>query len=64
MMPIAPEEPCQFCGHPYSMHFSDDVHGVGSKDPSMVHAGCSYRSDGIPCPCPGFRSHSRVLGEK
>jgi hypothetical protein len=44
------EESCQHCGHPYSVHFSDDVRGMGSKDPSQVHKGCSYES----CQCPGF----------
>ena len=44
------EEPCQYCGHPYSMHFSDDVRGLGSKDPSQVRKGCSYES----CRCAGF----------
>ncbi|WP_148701120.1 hypothetical protein [Candidatus Nitrososphaera evergladensis] len=52
------EEPCQYCGHPFSMHFSDDVRGLGSKDASSVHKGCSYQSpsDGSICQCPGFRS--------
>lgn len=46
------------------MHFSDDVHGLGSKDPSRMHVGCGFRADGVPCPCPGFKSHTRVLGER
>jgi hypothetical protein len=44
------EEPCQYCGHSYSVHFSDDVRGLGSKDASQVHKGCSLES----CRCPGF----------
>ncbi|AIC15377.1 hypothetical protein [Nitrososphaera viennensis] len=52
-----PPEPCQYCGHPFSLHFSDDVRGMGSKDARNVHQGCSYQSsnDGSICQCPGFR---------
>lgn len=56
------EEPCQYCGHPYSVHFSDDVRGLGSKDPSQVHRGCSYESEGAACRCPGFAPARRGLG--
>jgi hypothetical protein len=27
-----PNDPCMYCTHHYSVHFSDDVHGLGSKD--------------------------------
>jgi hypothetical protein len=49
------ERPCAYCGHPFSMHFSDDARGLGSKDSSEVHRGCSFlQPDGSACPCPGF----------
>lgn len=48
------ERPCAYCGHPFSVHFSDDVRGLGSKDRSDIHKGCSFMPGGLPCPCPGF----------
>ncbi|WP_337862617.1 hypothetical protein [Nitrososphaera sp.] len=50
---------CTHCGHPLSMHFSNDARGLGSRDASQVHKGCSYVDGrGMPCPCPGFRHGS------
>ena len=30
------------CSHQYSIHYSDDIHGLGSKDIRDVHSGCTY----------------------
>lgn len=46
--------PCAYCGHPFSVHFSDDARGLGSKDSKDVRKGCSVVQGGTPCPCPGF----------
>jgi hypothetical protein len=52
-----PNDTCMFCSHPYSVHFSDDVHELGSKDQD-VHSGCTYTNpaDSSQCSCQGFRS--------
>ena len=50
----AQERPCAYCGHSFSIHFSDDARGLGSKDSKDVRKGCSALSAGAPCPCPGF----------
>ena len=51
---------CAFCSHPYSVHYSDHIHGLGSKDAKDVHSGCIYINpvDGSQCSCQGFRSSS------
>jgi hypothetical protein len=36
-----PNDPYMYCPHPYSLHFSDDIHGLGSKDLKDVHRGCT-----------------------
>lgn len=36
---------CILCSHQYSIHYSDDMHGLGSKDIKDVHSGRTYR----PC---------------
>jgi hypothetical protein len=51
---MSTERPCAYCSHPFSMHFSDDARGLGSKDSQDVHKGCSAMQNGAPCPCPGF----------
>ncbi len=48
---------CKLCSHPYSIHFSNDIHGIGSKDLTDVSSGCTFiDSFGIQCKCVGFRS--------
>ena len=52
-----PNDLCLYCSHMYSFHFSDDIHGIGSKDLGDTHSGCGFvNSDGSSCICPGFRS--------
>jgi hypothetical protein len=55
-----PNDTCMFCSHPYLVHYSDDIHGLGSKDAKDVHSGCTYTNpvDGSQCSCQGFRSSS------
>jgi hypothetical protein len=36
-----PNDTCMFCSHHYSVHYSDDIHGLGSKDAKDVHSGCT-----------------------
>lgn len=59
-----PSEPCGLCGHPFSAHYSDDARGLGSKDASQVHKGCSYAAEtGAACTCPGFTHPRHRLGQ-
>ena len=52
-----PNDPCMYCTHPYSVHLSDDVHGLGSKDFKDIHRGCTYiNPNGSECSCQGFKS--------
>lgn len=48
---------CIPCSHQYSMHYSDDIHGLGSKDIKDVHRGCTHIDpvNGDQCFCHGFR---------
>jgi hypothetical protein len=32
---------CTLCLHQYSIHYSDYIHGLGSKDIKDVHSGCT-----------------------
>jgi hypothetical protein len=49
---------CILCSHQYSIHYSDDIHGLGSKDIKDVHSGCTYidHVNGGQCSCHGFIS--------
>ena len=51
-----PNDRSMYCPHPYSLHFSDDVHAL-SKDKD-VHMECtSYiNPNGSECSCQGFKS--------
>ena len=33
---------CIFCSHTYSIHYSNDIHGLGSIDIKDVRSGCTY----------------------
>jgi hypothetical protein len=48
---------CMFCPHQYSIHYSDDIHGLGSKDIKDVHRGFTYINpvNGGQFSCHGFR---------
>ena len=38
-----PNHSCVVCLHAYSLlHFSDDIHGVGSNNFKDIHTGCMY----------------------
>ena len=48
---------CIFCSHTYSIHYSNDIHGLGSIDIKDVRSGCTYINpvSGGQCSCQGYR---------
>ena len=50
---------CIFCSNPYSIHYSIDKHGLGSKLIKDVHSGCTYIDpvNGGQCSCEGYGSN-------
>lgn len=51
-----PNDTCIFCLHTYSSRFSDDLHGVASKDLKDIHTRCMYVN-----PVDGASVHVKAL---
>ena len=51
-----PNDTCIFCLHTYSSRFSDDLHGVTSKDLKDIHTRCMYVN-----PVDGASVHVKAL---